>query len=157
MVKVDADSDDSRRRLSRTAIEATANVKATDAVLDEFVHSRLLTSHDGAVEITHEVLMHAWPRLREWIEAGREDLLTQQRLTGAAAEWESADRDPGTLYRGPRLDTATAWHEKHAGEIPEPVREFLAASVELRDREHDAATQRARQLRRSRSAPTAAP
>ncbi|WP_436531504.1 nSTAND1 domain-containing NTPase [Actinoplanes sp. HUAS TT8] len=147
MVRIDADAEDTRRRLSRTEIAAIGNVTALTAVVDEFVDSRLLTAHDDAVEITHEVLLHAWPRLRSWIDDDREGRLTQQRLAEAATEWQAADRDPGTLYRGQRLDTATAWHARHTADLTSLEREFLAAGVELRDRERDAAAQRARRLR----------
>jgi hypothetical protein len=41
------------------------------AALDGFIDRRLLTVDGDLVEIIHEVLLSAWPRLREWIEADR--------------------------------------------------------------------------------------
>lgn len=41
-------------------------------VLDVFVTRRLLTAGEQTVEIAHEALLAAWPRLRGWLEDDRE-------------------------------------------------------------------------------------
>ncbi|MFD9410571.1 helix-turn-helix domain-containing protein [Streptomyces sp. NPDC059989] len=99
-----------RRRMSRTALmEQLADAERAAAALDAFVRARLITMDSEAVEITHEALLHAWPRLRGWIHADRAGLLIHQQLSHAAAEWEREGRDPSALYRGTRLDTALSW------------------------------------------------
>ncbi|MFJ9030440.1 hypothetical protein ACIRQP_18315 [Streptomyces sp. NPDC102274] len=112
-------TDDTRRRLS-VADDLPA------AALDVFTAGRLLTREHDTVSITHEVLIHAWPRLRTWIETDREDRLVRQRLEEAAAAWESSDRDPDMLHRGNQLDAARRW----AGHTSAVAAAFLAASLQ---------------------------
>ncbi|MFI1280177.1 helix-turn-helix domain-containing protein [Streptomyces sp. NPDC020858] len=105
-----------RRRMSRTALmEQLVDAGLAAAALDAFVQARLITMDSDTVEITHEALLHAWPRLRGWIRADRAGLLIHQQLAHAAAEWASEGRDPSALYRGTRLDTARSWADELDG------------------------------------------
>lgn len=72
----------------------------TSAVLARFVDQRLVTARADGVEIVHEALLAAWPRLRAWVETDRAGLRAHRRLTAAAEAWEESGRDPGTLLRG---------------------------------------------------------
>ncbi|MFJ3831856.1 helix-turn-helix domain-containing protein [Streptomyces sp. NPDC090046] len=125
-----------RRRMSRTALmEQLADAGPAAAALDTFVRARLITLDSDSVEITHEALLHAWPRLRGWIRADRAGLLIHQQLAHAAAEWEREGRDPSALHRGTRLDTARAWADEHDGRSRLGPLEaaFLRASQEAHD------------------------
>ncbi|MEV6582604.1 helix-turn-helix domain-containing protein [Streptomyces sp. NPDC051582] len=103
-----------RRRTSRAELmEQLAGADRAAAALDAFVRARLITMDSDTVEITHEALLHAWPRLRGWIHADRDGLLVHRQLARAAEEWEREGRDPSVLYRGSRLDAARA----RAGEL----------------------------------------
>ncbi|MFD7258335.1 helix-turn-helix domain-containing protein [Streptomyces sp. NPDC059874] len=106
-----------RRRMSRSELLAArpAGPDRTAAALDSFVRARLITMDSDTVEITHEALLHAWPRLRGWIRADRAGLLIHQQLALAAAEWEREGRDPSALHRGTRLDNARAWADELDG------------------------------------------
>nr|WP_244291162.1 helix-turn-helix domain-containing protein [Streptomyces subrutilus] len=120
-----------RRRMNRTALLGRpAAPDRAAAALDTFVRARLVTVDRDTVEITHEALLHAWPRLRGWIHADRAGLLIHQQLAHAAAEWEREDRDPSALYRGTRLETARAWADELDGRSRLGPREedFLRAS-----------------------------
>ncbi|MFG2994474.1 helix-turn-helix domain-containing protein [Streptomyces sp. NPDC048257] len=134
-----------RRRMSRTALmEQLADAGPAAAALDTFVRARLITMDSDTVEITHEALLHAWPRLRGWIRADRAGLLIHQQLAHAAAEWEREGRDPSALHRGTRLDTARAWAEEHDGRSRLGPLEaaFLEASREAQEsRERQAGRQ----------------
>ncbi|MEU9391904.1 helix-turn-helix domain-containing protein [Streptomyces sp. NPDC048324] len=102
-----------RRRTGRNALmEQLGDADAAAAALDAFVRARLITVDRDTVEITHEALLHAWPRLRDWIHADRAGLLVHQQLAHAAAEWEREHRDPSALYRGTRLDTVRSWADE---------------------------------------------
>ncbi|WP_416959065.1 helix-turn-helix domain-containing protein [Streptomyces sp. Agncl-13] len=129
-----------RRRAGRSALmEQLADADAASAALDVFVQARLITVDRDTVEITHEALLHAWPRLRDWIHADRAGLLIHQQLAHAAAEWEREDRDPSALYRGTRLDTVRAWADELDGRSRIGPREeaFLEASQAEEDtRQH---------------------
>ncbi|MER6448953.1 nSTAND1 domain-containing NTPase [Streptomyces venezuelae] len=136
-----------RRRMSRTALmEQLADAGPAAAALDTFVRARLITMDSDTVEITHEALLHAWPRLRGWISADRAGLLVHQQLAHAAAEWEREGRDPSALHRGTRLETARAWADEHDGRSRLGPLEsaFLRAS---QDAQHGRERQAGRQVR----------
>ncbi|MFI1417673.1 helix-turn-helix domain-containing protein [Streptomyces sp. NPDC020731] len=121
-----------RRRTSGAALmEQFADADGAAAALDAFVRARLITMDSDTVEITHEALLHAWPRLRDWIHADRAGLLLHQQLAHAAAEWEREGRDPSALYRGTRLSTVRSWADELDGwSRLGPVEEaFLRASL----------------------------
>ncbi|MFJ7414506.1 hypothetical protein ACIQWZ_27410 [Streptomyces sp. NPDC098077] len=94
---------DTRRPVDRAELPPAV---AESAVLEELVRARLLTVDGATVDLAHEALLTAWPRLRGWIEADRERLRLHRALTEAARAWEALDRDPGALYRGVRLSAA---------------------------------------------------
>ncbi|NEA57206.1 helix-turn-helix domain-containing protein [Streptomyces sp. SID13666] len=123
---------ESRRRADRDPLLAQLpDRRAAEATLDAFVRARLLTVDRDAVEITHEALLRAWPRLRGWIDNDRAGLLTHQQLAQAAGEWVRERRDPGLLHRGNRLAVAREWAEQTDGraELGPHETEFLDASL----------------------------
>ncbi|MFD5676841.1 helix-turn-helix domain-containing protein [Streptomyces sp. NPDC127040] len=125
-----------RRRVTRTALLGPPDgADRAAAALDPFVRARLVTMDRDTVEITHEALLHAWPRLRGWIHADRAGLLIHQQLAHAAAEWEREGRDASALYRGTRLDTARSWADELDGRslLGPPEEAFLRASQDVED------------------------
>ncbi|WP_329787928.1 hypothetical protein V1227_25000 [Lentzea sp. DG1S-22] len=105
LVRVGDDTQDTRRRSSRhSLLEASTNLPAAERALEVLTHARLITADAGSVEITHEALLQAWPRLRSWIDEDRAGNLTRQRLEEDAATWAAHDRDSSLLYRGARLE-----------------------------------------------------
>jgi hypothetical protein len=106
----------------------SASPDAAAPVIEAFTRARLLPREQDKVEIAHEVLLRAWPRLREWIDADRPGNQLRQKLEGAATNWERTGRDTSLLYRGSRLDTALAWAATARSERPTPTASaFLAA------------------------------
>ncbi|MFF3649227.1 helix-turn-helix domain-containing protein [Streptomyces sp. NPDC002181] len=125
-----------RRRTSRAELMGQlGGADRATAALDAFVRARLITMDSDTVEITHEALLHAWPRLRGWINADRDGLLVHRQLARAAGEWEREGRDPSVLYRGSRLRAADAWAgELDGGSRLGPREEaFLSASRAAED------------------------
>ncbi|KOV89720.1 hypothetical protein [Nocardia sp. NRRL S-836] len=105
LVRVGDDTQDTRRRSSRhSLLEASTNPPATERALEVLARARLITLDAGSVEITHEALLHAWPRLRGWLDEDRAGTLTRQRLEEDAATWATQGRDSSMLYRGARLE-----------------------------------------------------
>jgi formylglycine-generating enzyme required for sulfatase activity len=95
------------------------------ALVDALANARLLVTGKGegdapTVEVAHEALLTAWPRLMRWIEQHAESLRARRDLERVALEWHAAGR-PGsglrtgpllTRYRSaaaPRSDTAQAY------------------------------------------------
>ncbi|WP_399891361.1 WD40 repeat domain-containing protein [Streptomyces sp. BBFR51] len=108
----------------------------TRAVLDRLVGARLLTLDDGTVELAHEALITAWPRLRGWIDAERDRLRVHRALSEAARTWLTLGRENAALYAGSRLAAAhDAFPQDHrSGQLTPVEREFLAASIRRRRR-----------------------
>ncbi|MFF5494247.1 helix-turn-helix domain-containing protein [Streptomyces aquilus] len=119
---------DTRRPVERAELRG---VEAGDSaeVLEALAAARLLTLDGDRVELAHEALITAWPRLRGWIEEDRERLRVHRGLTEAAHAWRELDRDPGALYRGSRLVLAReALGAAPHGELTDVERAFLDAS-----------------------------
>ncbi|RNG20388.1 hypothetical protein EEJ42_23715 [Streptomyces botrytidirepellens] len=145
---------DTRRPTERAELRATGGQR-TEAgqVLEALARARLLTLDETRVELAHEVLLTAWPRLHRWIEEDRERLRAHRRLTEAAHAWEELGRDPGAVYRGSRLAAAES-HFSGAERLEDLTaleHAFLTASLTTRDQEEHAATRTTRRLRRLRA------
>ncbi|MET8826492.1 hypothetical protein ABZX40_28195 [Streptomyces sp. NPDC004610] len=136
LVRVGEDTAATRRRGTRRELAAeAADPGKTQESLEALVRARLVTLDAESVEITHEALLHAWPRLREWIDEDRGGNLLRQRLEEDGRAWEVGGRDTALLYRGSRLEQAHGW----AGTVGDTALtraavDFLAASVRLRRR-----------------------
>lgn len=155
LVTVAPDTVDTRRRTPRSELP----VDLPPRVLDEFVDRRLLTVDGGSadagpvdvekvdtgtVEIAHEALLLAWPRLRGWIDADRVGLVVRRQVAEAARDWRAAGDDPDLLLRGTRLVAAT----DHAGdELNELESAFLRAGEEQDRLRREDRSRRARRLR----------
>ncbi|EST28963.1 AAA family ATPase [Streptomyces roseochromogenus] len=136
LVRLGEDTQATRRRGTRRQLAAeSADPGKTEESLEALVRARLVTLDADTVEITHEALLHAWPRLRHWIDDDRGDQLLRQRLEEDGRAWEDSNRDSSLLYRGSRLEQARSW-AKSAGDtfLTRSAVEFLAASVRLRKR-----------------------
>ena len=119
-----------------------------EVVVKALADGRLLTTgRDEAtdttvVEVAHEALIRAWPRLRVWIDADREALRAQRRLTEAAGEWDANEQEEAFLYRGSRL---AVWQDRPLEDLNELERAFLTASRQRE--EHERAASRQREVR----------
>ncbi|WP_327709909.1 WD40 repeat domain-containing protein [Streptomyces sp. NBC_00464] len=124
MVSPGEGTQDTRRPVERSELPLAL---AESAVLEELVRARLLTVDGATVDLAHEALLTAWPRLHGWIEADRERLRLHRALTEAARVWETLGRDPGALYRGVRLSAAReAFGDPEAGEDTRAADELTA-------------------------------
>ncbi|MFF0016621.1 hypothetical protein [Streptomyces sp. NPDC005374] len=136
-------TEDTRRPVDRAELDADGTAAG---VLEQLVRGRLLTVDGTTVDLAHEALLAAWPRLRGWLDEDRERLRLHRALTGAALTWAELGRDTGALYRGTRLTQAREAFGD-AGELNGLERDFLAASVETHERGRRAAARAARRLR----------
>ncbi|KOX00525.1 WD-40 repeat protein [Streptomyces sp. NRRL B-1140] len=136
LVRLGEDTQATRRRGTRRQLaQESADPGKTEESLETLVRARLVTLDAETVEITHEALLHAWPRLRDWIDEDRQGNLLRQRLEEDGRTWEESNRDTSLLYRGSRLEQAHGW-ARSAGDtfLTRSAVEFLAASVRLRRR-----------------------
>ena len=139
--------DTSRRATRAHLFHEGDDPGVVSTVLDVFTQSRLLTQEQDTVEIAHEALLSAWPRLRGWIAEDRGWLLVRQSLSLASRAWIDEGRDPSGLYHGPRLSAArTALADPRADLSPVEV-EFLRASINSEDNDDRARRRRVWVLR----------
>ena len=74
-----------------------------DAVLDAFAAERLAVLDGDRAQLSHDVLLRAWPRLRGWLEEDQASWILHGQLADAAAAWHDSHDDPSFLYRGAQL------------------------------------------------------
>jgi WD40 repeat protein/class 3 adenylate cyclase len=158
LVTLGEGTEDTRRRVPRSEVASLdVDQRAMATVLDTFGASRQLSfdrdAGSGAptIELAHEAMITAWPRLHRWIDAAREDLRTERRMAAAAHDWVEADREPSFLLSGSRLEQAEAWAAGSGLAITPEEREYLEASRAERDRttaEETARAARERDLER---------
>lgn len=155
LVSLGAEGEVGRRRAERSELDSlTDDVGAVSAVLERYGAARLLAfdrdplSGSSAVEVAHEALLGAWPRLQGWIEDGRDDLRVQRSVSAAVREWEAAGRDEDYLLSGTRLDLAAAWRSETTVAPTAIEQAYVERSLEHRDRQQ--ADERARQERELR-------
>jgi len=130
---------DTRRRVPLIdLIPSTGQTAKVENVLQVLENARLVTaSHETGlkenernvyVDVAHEALIREWQTLRNWLKDNREGLRVRRHLLETAKEWKRRKRDSSELYRGLRLEQASAWGEEHANELTEPEKLFLDAS-----------------------------
>jgi WD40 repeat protein len=135
-------TEDTKRRISSGDVDLTDPDVRT--VLGLLTEARLVTVDTDTVELTHEALIRAWPRLRRWLTEDRDRLRTGHQLTEATHTWLSLEKDPGVLYRGTRLAIA----REHPDDLNNSELAFLDASIDAELAEHQAEARRNRVLRR---------
>ncbi|WP_190024436.1 nSTAND1 domain-containing NTPase [Streptomyces hiroshimensis] len=150
LVHVGEDRETSHRTHRTHLLEDRPTRETTEDVLEVFTRARLLTVDADHVEPAHEILLHAWPRLRAWIDDDRAGLRTRQLLAETAAAWEEESRDKGLLYRGTRLAAAREWAADPARRATlSPVAQaFLDASTDHETAERKKEQRRSRGMRR---------
>ncbi|MGH3870501.1 MAG: hypothetical protein ACRDSR_03135 [Pseudonocardiaceae bacterium] len=132
LIKVGDGAEDTRRRVARTDLLRDLDPGTVSPVVDAFTQGRLLTQEQNTVEITHEALLRAWPRLRQWIDTDRAGNLIRQELDEATTVWDRDRRDTAALYRGSRLEAACTWatSTSNKGDLSPAASDFLAASTQ---------------------------
>jgi DNA-binding SARP family transcriptional activator/WD40 repeat protein len=116
---------DTRRAIGRSQLDGVA---VDDELIDRLVSARLLSAGTDNIEIAHEALIGAWPRLGEWIDNDRDGIRTQRQVAGAALAWDGSGRNEAELYRGPRLSGALDWADSAPGDLSDLERAFLQTS-----------------------------
>jgi DNA-binding SARP family transcriptional activator/WD40 repeat protein len=168
LVGLDQRGEPTRRRAPLREVLAAPDAPNPE-FLQAWVDARLLTTDRDAqtrepiVQISHEALLGAWPRLRAWIDDEQDWLRLASQARVAAREWEALGRDDDALWRGSRLDRADDVLGMQRTGLPAPVATFLTRSMQVRATERKAAAEReqektrtARRIRRQRSGLAAA-
>ena len=145
LINLDGETITRRRLQLSEVLDDSASDKAMAAAVDAFCDARLLTRNVDSIEITHEALISAWPRLQGWISANRAGLVIHRRVTIAARLWAGSGRDDDHLMPAARLASWREWERLEGDSIHlnRQEREFLVASEafdarasEQRERQH---------------------
>ncbi|WP_154814794.1 helix-turn-helix domain-containing protein [Actinophytocola xinjiangensis] len=131
LVRVDGDGDgDGPVTRHEARLSELTGIGGRDVVA-LFVAARLLTAKADTVEITHEALVVAWPRVRSWISGAREQLRLHAQVRQAARYWIDSGHDGAALLRGGRLAALRVLLEDSAPslELSADERAFLLAGI----------------------------
>src|SRR5262249_35803562 len=116
------DGEPVRARVPRRVVASDAD---RERLVEVLVEARLVTSDDGVVELAHEALVGAWPRLRSWLDDDVEGQRILRHLAVSADTWDAMGRPNGELYWGARLQQAIEWRDRVAPDLTAAEREFL--------------------------------
>ncbi|MFC4533282.1 NACHT and WD repeat domain-containing protein [Sphaerisporangium dianthi] len=111
-----------------------------EQVVEAFAAQRLIVVSEQTAEITHDSLLHAWPRLAGWLEQDPADQALYHRLVEDAEDWARNQRRASFLYHGERLtsvlDARPHWqaHSDRYPALPDAAERFLDAAITARKR-----------------------
>jgi WD40 repeat protein len=117
--------------------------QAAEQVLRALIDARLLTSYEvpeadealtRRVEVIHESLLKAWPRLVRWQTQDAEGALLRDQLRQAAAAWDERGRAEDLLWTGSSYLDFVAWRERYPGGLTETEEAFASAMTSLATR-----------------------
>ncbi len=111
-------------------------------VVEKLVAARLLTtgqdpfSGQPTVEVAHEALIRAWPRLQQWVTHFRPFARWYDHdLAPFLRRWLESEEDPSYLLPASLLEQARYWLVEYSAELSGPPAEYIRASAESRERE----------------------
>jgi len=120
-------------------LSAFPDRKGAEAVLGKLIDARLLTSYEveevegkpsrRRVEIVHESLLKAWPRLVRWQAQDEEGALLRDQLKQAVHLWEEKGRPADLLWSGTAYQEFKLWRERYPGSLT-VLEEDFARSME---------------------------
>jgi WD40 repeat protein/transcriptional regulator with XRE-family HTH domain len=160
LVRVDGSGPPTRRRAPLRELTGPAESDdprdtASRAVLERFVAARLVTVDAETVGVSHDALLDAWPRLRDWIEEDRAWLHDRTLLADTAASWVEAGRDETLLLRGSRLQRiAESTGPARRAALSPDERDLLDSSLARQAHEQQTVLRHARRTRRLLAAVT---
>lgn len=129
-----------RRRVPRRLI---VTGRSDEQVVERLVAARLVTSDEGSLQVAHEALARAWPRLQDWLAEDAQGQQVRHHLSAAADAWDALGRPDSELYRGVRLAQAKDWREQSHPSLTPVEHAFFEASERQVDAELQAAQHQA--------------
>jgi WD40 repeat protein len=104
-------------------------------LIQQLIDARLLTADKApvggqpTVEVSHEALLRAWPRLRKWLRERSQFVQWRaQDLAPYLERWLDSNKNPEFLLPRSLLDPALRWLHDYPDELAGPPAEFLRAS-----------------------------
>jgi WD40 repeat protein len=124
---------------------AASGAGVAQRTIEALVEARLLVVSEGErgeqrVEIAHEALLGAWPRLLDWRREDADGVRFRDQLRASAKQWDERGRPAGLLWRGDALLEYQLWRQRFP--------DALAAVDEAFARASEAEASRSRRVRR---------
>ena len=111
-----------------------------ESVLRELVDARLLTSYEVAgtegkpghhrVEVAHESLLTAWPRLVRWRTQDEDSAQMRNQVKQAAALWDEKGRTADLLWNGTAYREFDVWRLRYGGALTSVEAAFARAMAD---------------------------
>jgi DNA-binding SARP family transcriptional activator/WD40 repeat protein len=124
-----------RRRRLPLADAAPEGDEVGARALNDLSDHRLVSIDVGEVQLSHEALTGAWPRLAGWLSERELTSNVVEHLMTASRAWVESGRDEADLYRGARLQAAIDLESTQPDEFGPLEREFVASSRRAGDHE----------------------
>ncbi len=115
------------------------DASAPTEVLNALIDARLLTSFEAPqsegekpkrrVEIIHESLLSAWPRLVRWQTQDADSAQLRDQLRQAAQLWEQRSRSEDLLWTGTAFLEFQAWRQRYPGGLTGTEEAFSQAMI----------------------------
>lgn len=145
--------------VARSDLDELGPSDVVDTVVAGLVDARLVTAwRQGAsgrslLQLSHESLIGAWPRLGGWVDAQRAHLQVAARLATASGQWAAQQFHDDWLLTGRRLDDAldlvVAIDHDTIDVVLSPTESaFVAASEHARAARRQRASERRARIRR---------
>jgi WD40 repeat protein/serine/threonine protein kinase len=106
----------------------------SEAVLEKLISARLLVATEGEkgvdrIEIVHEALLSAWPRLIKWQQEDAEGVRLRDQLRSAARQWQEKNYSRSLLWRDEALTEYQLWRIHYKGKLTELEESFAQSSL----------------------------
>ncbi len=114
--------------------------QAAEEVLGSLIEARLLTTFEGIngdkgqVEIIHESLLSAWPRLVRWRTQDADNAQLRDQLRQSAQLWDDKGRAADLLWSGTSFQEFELWRERYSGALTATEEAYAQAMMDLAER-----------------------
>ena len=95
------------------------------------------------VDVAHEKLLEAWPRMATWLEDNKSFVDWRDRLRGRVRDWQRNNKDEGTLLPRILLGEAQDWRTRKAAVLTNEETDYIEHSVDAHVQEEEAKQERA--------------
>ncbi len=103
------------------------------SVIEHLVRARLLVTSedegDDRIEVIHEALIVAWPRLVGWRHEDAETARLRDALRASTKQWADRGKPAGLLWRKEALVEYRTWRSRFGGRLTSLEEEFTSASL----------------------------
>ncbi|MBI4851180.1 MAG: SUMF1/EgtB/PvdO family nonheme iron enzyme [Acidobacteria bacterium] len=128
-------SENTRAILTRLELSQLLGKTAdSEALIEKLILARLLVSTEGEkgidrIEVVHEALLSAWPRLAKWRQEITEGARLKEQLRAATRQWNEHSKTKGLLWRDEILIEYQVWKERYKGKLTDIEEEFINTSL----------------------------